>query len=360
MKKCILTTIALLGLATAFAAAPPMSAFQVKLTSASSSEDKLILVEGASYSDAFDYAVDNEKIISITNPSVNTAIYVPTNIVSSGRADKLGTNNLVWKYIGVMTNTTDVTYTFTFSAATYMAGRKQLYLLDHEKVVITPILKDTFYTFTLDAATATNTHITNRFQIVDEEFLYYHRDVASGNWATVCFPYKFLGKSGAANLYSLTAINTAGTKVALDVVAIDDVVAGKPYIFQSDSTAQEFKYKPENKVAAPAQVNGLNGVFADSTLTEQKWVITNNAVTPAAVKSFVPQYRCFIDLGQTPVDDAVFTQQIPGRRIFNVKNTPTGMEMLKEVTAMDGKMIINGKLVIIKDGKMFNAQGAQL
>jgi len=34
--------------------------------------------------------------------------------------------------------------------------------------------------------------------------------------------------------------------------------------------------------------------------------------------------------------------------------------MLEAAPAMDGKMIINGQLIIMKGGKMFNAQGAAL
>jgi len=206
----------------------------------------------------------------------------------------------------------------------------------------------------------TNVTIADRFII--EPALSHHRDVANGNWATICFPYKFVDAAGVDKLYSLTAINTAGTKVAIDEVAIANVVAGKPYIFQSDSTAQEFKYKPENKAAAPDTIgsNGLCGVFADTVFTDQVWLVVNNAITLSAAGSDLVKYRCFIDLNQTPIDDNVFTQQVPGRRIFNVKNTPTGMEMLEEAPAMDGKMIINGQLIIIRDGKKFNAQGQEL
>jgi len=266
-------------------------------------------------------------------------------------------NHLMGTYLGFSTNSC-TTYTLYFDL---VSGHK-FYVKDHYNGdSLTLIENGGSYTFTAQA----NKTFTDRLEVMD--YMTYHRFVSYGNWGTVCFPYKWFATNGVANFYTPVAINSAGTKMAVDQIDLVDLVAGQPYFFQSDSTEQLFHYYPVNRVNKADSVNGLIGTFVDIPSTPwQKWVLTGNTVTPAAVGSIVPQYRCYIDLDLTPVDDAVFNNPVPvsGRLIFNVKGKPSKLEEtsfpLGEDQGEASKMLINGQLVIIRDGKLFNAQGQEL
>jgi len=326
----------------------------ITLTSDQGGSDVVKIYENTDRNHTFENNYDATKNMNTSYDfSVNIYVRVP-NYIPNDSLGTVMTNDISNYPISIKTNKLTQSYTMTFSN---VSGTIKLYDLAEDSIII--MANSGTYKFTAPV----DVIVKDRFYI--EPLFEYPRLVANNGWATICFPWKFeTSTTGVASLYKLTAINSAGTQVALDAVAMADAVAGVPYIFQSNSTEakQVFKYIPTNKVLAPVVegTNGLNGVFADSTLTEQKWVITNNAVTPAAAGSFVGQYRCFIDLGATPVDDAVFTQQVPGRRIFNVKNTPTELEDVNANVNANRKVMIDGKLIIMKDGKMFNAQGAQL
>jgi len=196
------------------------------------------------------------------------------------------------------------------------------------------------------------------FYKIEKELTPYERTIAIDRWGTICFPYQILYADGAA-LYE--PADKTETQLTVDSVEVKDVVAGKAYIFYAEEANPVFYYDATSTAAtSKTDNNGLIGNMTTSTITldAQKWVITNNVVTPAAVGSTVGEYRAYIDLMQVNPSSAPARA---GRRIFKIANTPTALQSATyNLQPATSKMMINGQLVIIRDGKMFNAQGQEL
>jgi len=344
MKRLFITVCAAMVAYSAFAIEE--ADFSMMLVASNATESNIVQMKQSGMYTNEKNEGETYALISSASTAVN--LYARADY---GDMSIMYNNQLMGTYLGFTTNSCTA-YTMYFD----LVSGHRFYLKDHynnDSLIL--IENGGSYDFT---AVATST-FTDRFEVMD--YMTYHREVANGNWGTICFPYKWFAMDGVAKLYTLTAKNTAGTKVALDEVALANVVAGKPYFFQSDSTAQNFHYYPVKMATKADSVNGLIGTFVEiSETTEEKWVLTKNTITPAAVGSTVGQYRCYIDLELTPKDDTKFVAGAPGRLIFNVVGATTDLEAAEAADMKDGKMIIDGKLVIIKDGKMFNAQGAQL
>ena len=186
----------------------------------------------------------------------------------------------------------------------------------------------------------------------------YERALKAGQqFGTICYPYAITPVDGA------TLYEVAG--MVDDQLYLDEVVApfaaGKPYIFKADAAEIAagkvvFTYDDAAaSVAAPVAATGLVGTFAATTIAaDGKYVITNNAVKPASAASTVGEYRAYIDL------DGVVAPAAPApgvrRVILNLGHVATDIEGLEAAQA-DGKLLINGQLVIIREGVRYNAQG---
>jgi len=345
MNKYIISALALL-LCGALYAADNTATIQLRVTAVTGGKtDVLNLFENESYSEAFVQGEDSKKM-SYTDAS---KVFVYTIVDSEVCANK-GTNNLYGTEIIVKTNSS-AKYKFTVP---YVAGSKQYYLFDAEMFKLTKIESTALYEFDAPATQA----VTGRFYLLD--LSEHPRSVAQDNWGTICFTYA-IGEIEGASLYEFAGINTAKTTVYADPVELKDIVAGKAYLFKATGDAgQVFKYAAMGPVDAPITNNGLVGTFEDSTTVAQSWFVKGEQIIPAAATSTVPQYRAFIPSLDDilPVGDQAGA---PGRLMFGVKGNPSGLEDVNENRISDvHKFVNNGQLILIRDGKKYNAQGAQL
>jgi len=299
------------------------------------------MYQESDYSDAFEAAVDSRL------QGENTvSLYV---VCGNDTLASCGTNDLNNKIVGIV-STTDTTVAIN---CTKFEGTVNFALKNALGVEYAISKKDSIMVLSLVANEPVE------FTLINKDANQYTRTVATDNWATMCYPDSITAVDGA-DIYQIVAINTAKTKVAVDEVNVLNMKPGKAYLFNATADAQTFTYFPSSAVADSIQNNGLIGTFNGITLAEEKWVLTNNTITPAAAGSIVGQYRCYIDLSKTTVDDKVFTTAAPGRKIFTIVGTTTELENVNLNVNANGKMMINGQLVIIRDGKMFNAQGQEL
>lgn len=344
--------------------AADQSGVMLKLTGKSSStlaSYSIMITETPDASDNFDSGKD-APLLNLSPANSNSVFFFALVENGAYKCTSIYDDLVQNMELGFQTNRVDDEYTISFPAT---IGRP-MQLYDKVADSIMTISTSISYTFKVTPENCSgfsvgqNKLITDRFVI--EPLLTYERQVANGNYGTICFPYKFEATEGVANLYKMVAKNTDVSKVAFDMVALADAQPGVPYVFQANADQQVFKYKPINKVAEVnnSESNGLIGTFeAEGYNTEaEAWVIKGNQIKPAAASSFVAQYRCYIDLNETPTNDAAFSANVPGRKVFGVQNTATGFESLQEDAACC-KMMINGQLMIMKNGKMFNAQGQQ-
>ena len=186
----------------------------------------------------------------------------------------------------------------------------------------------------------------------------YTRTVTNGEWGTICLPYASSSFTGAT-FYEVSSL-VVGQGLWLDQLADDDqLVAGKPYIFQATATEIAVTYTDE-EVGAPVEgANGLTGTFTDIAaggVLVNNYIIAENKVWVAGSDATLPANRAYIDAEDVPTTAQA---QIPGRRRVRMgENEATGFE---NITTTDKavKIIENGQLIIIRNGEKFNAQGVK-
>ncbi len=185
----------------------------------------------------------------------------------------------------------------------------------------------------------------------------YHRTVTSGNYGTMCIPYGTSNYSGA-KFYEVSWFET-GNALWLDEVN-GALVAGKPYIFLA--TASEIAIIGNGTTAAApvAGVNGLTGTFTDIAAggVTDNYIIAQNCIWVANDNNYVNAYRAYIKASDLPTTEQA---QLPGRRrVCMGENVETGLDQIVAPEGQAVKAIVNGQLIIIRDGVKYNVQGQKL
>jgi hypothetical protein len=185
----------------------------------------------------------------------------------------------------------------------------------------------------------------------------YTRTVTNGNYGTICLPYASASTTGA---YFYEVAGKEEGKVYL--ASVDALEAGVPYIFEATAGTITVTYQGE-AVAEAGTANGLVGTFEEIEVPNGMYILYNDAFCtnePAGTLNKIRANRAYLNM------DAVTggaPTQMPGRRYIGMsvqgENAETGFE---NITAPEGKTvkaIVNGQLIIIRNGEKFNAQGVR-
>jgi hypothetical protein len=183
----------------------------------------------------------------------------------------------------------------------------------------------------------------------------YSRSTTAGKFGTICLPFGSTNHTGAT-FYEFVGSETG--KVYLG--SVTTLEAGVPYIFEAIA-AEVAVYGDGTTAATPGNSNGLHGTFTDETpVTAGNYILLNNELRPSNGSAKVNAYRAYIVMSEVPTGAPT---QMPGRRYIGMsvqgENAETGFE---NITAPEGetkKVLINGQLIIIRDGEMYNAQGVR-
>ena len=188
----------------------------------------------------------------------------------------------------------------------------------------------------------------------------YTRTTGVNNWGTICLPYASSSFTGAT-FYEVSSL-VVGEGLWLDQLADgDQLVAGKPYIFQATATEIAVTYTGEAVGTPIAGVNGLTGTFTDIAAGGDlvgNYIIAENKVWVAGSGATLSANRAYIDATGVPTTAQA---QLPGRRrVCMGENAATGFENVTNGENTTIKVIENGQLIIIRNGEKFNAQGQKL
>ena len=260
-------------------------------------------------------------------------------------------------YLGLKTDNT-TSYKITVSGVEGEA--LVLYdLFDMNDIKQYPLVNNAEITFSAPA----NSTIENRFVInyTPAPTCDYSREgLVVGRYYTICLPYAVENPAGAS-FWNMSKRNAAGTLAYLEEVE-GGLEAGKPYIFQAEAASLCFEYSGEE---ASAGTNGvLVGTFEPLTQTAlnatNTFLLYNNELyrvdggsgnSLGANRAYI-NYNAFVVANEAP-------QSAPGRRVRAVPmqaNGTTGIENLN-VSEAPAKMIIDGKMFIIRGEQMFDATG---
>ena len=184
----------------------------------------------------------------------------------------------------------------------------------------------------------------------------YTRATTAGKFGTICLPFGSTNYTGA-EFFEFVGSETGKVYIG----SVDELVAGVPYIFLA-SAAKVVVTSDGTTAATPGDSNGLYGTFTDNTeVAVGNYILKDNALCQAEAICWVNAYRAYIVMSEVPTG---VPQQMPGRRYIGMsvqgENEATGFE---NITAPEGqviKAIVNGQLVIIRGGEMYNVQGQKL
>lgn len=188
----------------------------------------------------------------------------------------------------------------------------------------------------------------------------YTRDVADGSWGTLCLPWASVKLEGG-DFYNVLGTKHAEKGVALTPIeAPDQLEAGKPYVFKATSEQIKVTYDPATEVAEEVyDDNHIIGSFTSCTVPNGMYIIYNNLLYITNGSSTIGANRAYFDADNM---EAYNPATAPARVVFmGGRQAPTGFgQWNKEQGQRIMKVVENGQFIIIKDNKMYNAQGIEL
>ena len=196
-----------------------------------------------------------------------------------------------------------------------------------------------------------------------DEWVTVRTDGVAGNWNTICLPNNIIAIDGAT---FWTIVGQDATSFILD--EITEPEAGQGYLIRF--TATELKVKYGDQVAAnpvtASDGNPIQGTFTQIDFDGEgknvlvgNYVVYNNQLCPVEAWVGLRANRAYVVAEY--VSNTV-PAPAPGRaRAYmpKPKETPTGLINVN-ANANANKFLHKGQLIIVKDNKMFNAQGMKL
>ena len=206
--------------------------------------------------------------------------------------------------------------------------------------------------------TFTWTYETNALTVTYPEMVTepesYTRTVTPGKFGTLCLP--FGGTFEGAELFECVGQETGKVYIA----SVTELQAGVPYIFLATGTELAV-YSDGTTAATPSVHNGLHGTFDNETVVAAgNYILLNNELRPSDGTAKVNANRAYLVMSEV---QSGAPQQMPGRRYIGMavegENAETGFENIVAPEGETKKVLINGQLIIIRDGEMYNAQGVR-
>lgn len=189
----------------------------------------------------------------------------------------------------------------------------------------------------------------------------YLRDVTN-TWGTICLPHASTSFSGA-KFYEVSSLDPTKGLWLDEIEAGAQLVAGKPYVFEATASTIKVTYTDKAVATLVEGANGLTGTFTDIAAAEDgvlvgNYIIGGNKVHVATAQNDLPANRAYIDAALVPNK---VQAKIPGRRrVCMGENATTGLDQIVAPEGQAVKAIVNGQLIIIRDGVKYNVQGQKL
>ena len=184
----------------------------------------------------------------------------------------------------------------------------------------------------------------------------YLRDVTY-TWGTICLPHASTSFSGA-KFYEVSSLDPTKGLWLDEIEAGTQLAAGKPYVFEATGTTVKVTYTDAAVNAPAAGANGLTGTFtgiAAGGVLENNYIIAEDKVWVAGSGATLPANCAYINATLVPKKAQAV---IPGRRrVCMGENAATGLDQIVAPEGQAVKAIVNGQLIIIRDGVKYNVQG---
>ena len=204
------------------------------------------------------------------------------------------------------------------------------------------------------------------FSTTDVEGANYTRDVTQGYYGTICLPNG--GIMVGATLFELAYFDPSKKKIFCDEIVSGEMVAGTPYIFLPlEGASQLGVYYTDAANEDAGHANGLFGSYVQAVIPAngENYILYNNQYCLVNSTAYVGAYRAYIKLEG---DDAAPREENPaaakpkqGRRRVAMsaygEQVATGMDGVQGEGVPYQKVMIDGQLYIMRDGRIYNATG---
>ncbi|MCQ2095017.1 MAG: hypothetical protein MJY81_08510 [Bacteroidaceae bacterium] len=212
--------------------------------------------------------------------------------------------------------------------------------------------------------------IYNVVQNLKDMWISVRENMTIGNYGTLCWKYDLTAIDGA-ELYAIAGIEN--NRIILEEVLAEETEAGAGYVIRA--TAKSLRVKNGDQYTDTpldaAECNGLQGTFVDiveytagdpENKLEGNYIIYQNEWRKCGVYTGLHAYSAYLIMNYVP---GTAPARAPGRKYISMplpKETPTELESVdgSQCTIRNGKFLRNGQLIIVKDNKMYNAQGMKL
>ncbi len=187
----------------------------------------------------------------------------------------------------------------------------------------------------------------------------YTRSMTIGQWATVCLPYAATSFSGA----TFYKINYHDGADKLYIEEVHTLEAGMPYIFEATAETVIINHEDATLTNGEEQTErGLHGSFARKVIESDgsQAAISGGSVVVAEEYSTItiPACRAYINMEEVPT---VYQPTSAPLRCMGVpRGQATDNPSLHHSINSSFKMIKDGQLIIVKDGKTYNVVGMEV
>lgn len=179
----------------------------------------------------------------------------------------------------------------------------------------------------------------------------YTRAVTPGRWGTVCVP----GAVTAANISGAEIYRIAGKTVnaedkptSLKVEQVEDMEAGKPYLFLPSESQLSLTYYGSTIVNAPGSENGLIGSFEGMDVAPGYYLLSNNKIVLCGANCNIAANHAYIDMDAVPL----YTGGAGVKSLDIYYDDPDGISLIPDTTPegdgriydLSGRYIGNSRL----------------
>ena len=190
------------------------------------------------------------------------------------------------------------------------------------------------------------------------------REFTTGNLYTISLPFALNNVSDIFGnvAYEYSSLAKNGDDVVLYFSKVNTMEAGKPYLIEPTKDVHGFTV--ENVILS----NTTNNIsfFVDATAVSMEAVLSASASATTEGKYWLATNKYLYNNSTTLKSlRALFTISTPSGiaprvRVALEENGETGFENITAPAGKTVKAIVNGQLIIIRDGEKFNAQGQKL
>ena len=187
-------------------------------------------------------------------------------------------------------------------------------------------------------------------------------------WYTLCLPFdmsaaKVVEVFGSSTIAEMTGAEDRGSLIHLNFDYVNAIEAGKAYLFKpgqnfnAGTIIEGVTIKNVEPIVAGNQLMHFQGVYNATTLTDDniRFVADDNYLySPAAGGTEMGAFRCYFTIPAGPQQNNVMGKRA---KIVLGPQTATGLDQMVNGKCENVKMLRDGQLLIIRDGRTYNAQG---